>query len=248
MTKSLERELESRLTEMLNLVNSYIGHGRQDGAFATLREALELSQQNDLPVWKFVFTYQGCLIFNQEFFPVDHARFVRQLVAQAVENADYLTARPEFRRFGPVVEGLIDGLPDDPSLALKEEFSRVRELFSADFDVMMVLEPPISEVLPDSVMNGYRALAAVAHFKFPEAVDESSVARLHESLAHEIAGSGLRTNIKHNLLREVHRNAMQAGQMIDHPPLILAGAVGLLRHPRLWNAVTRSHTCREHYP
>ena len=119
MMNTHESELENQLTALLNLVNSYIGHGREDGAMAILSQALELSRENALPVWEFVFTYQACLIFNQRFFPVDHARFVRQLVAQAVDKSGLLTARPEFRRFGPVVDGLIDSLPADVRACLR---------------------------------------------------------------------------------------------------------------------------------
>lgn len=102
---------------------------------------------------------------------------------------------------------------------------------------MMVLEPLTSESLPDSVVNQYRLLAIAAHFRLPEALDKASLARLHrlhESLAGEIAGIGLPISSRHNLLMHVHRNAMQAGQRIDYPPLTLSGAVGLLRNPQLW--------------
>jgi hypothetical protein len=52
--------LENQLTGLLNLVNSYIGHGREDGAMAILSQALELSRENGLPVWEFTFTFQAC--------------------------------------------------------------------------------------------------------------------------------------------------------------------------------------------
>ncbi len=228
-------DVEVKLLELANLLNTLAGAGVEDGALAIFVEAMSIiRQQEDLPKWEVLFLQRMLNFQSESLFPEDCRRYKRRIIELAIEHADTFTADPSLSPLGIILDKHLGDLPDEDRSRLGPLFERVSAAYSRPSLRELEFTPNIDEDLPAEILEKY---ASLARLYYDEDEDEGAppapdISDLHDDLCALLEDVELPQGSRHTLLADIHYRTMRAGMRIGQLSAILIGANALFDEPR----------------